>query len=141
MSWIIIGLLGFAALLLVFSLFKKLVKLAFTAVLLLLLVAGIWYFWQQNPPEIPDSVRQAGEEAVETIKEAAGEAMEQAVDKAGEVIQEGAEVAMDKAGEAIQEGAEQAMDKAGEVVEDLTSEGETSQEPQDDPVEKDDGRQ
>ncbi len=47
MSGIIIVLLGIAALLLVFSLFKKLIKLAFTAVLLLLLLAGIWYFTQE----------------------------------------------------------------------------------------------
>ncbi len=45
MSWIIV-LLGAAVLLLVFSLFRKLVKLAITSGALLLLLAGIWYFSQ-----------------------------------------------------------------------------------------------
>jgi len=140
MSWIIICLLGFAALLLVLSLFKKLIKLAFTAISLLLLVAGIWYFWLQNPPEIPASVPQAGEEAAETIQQVAGQVLDeaaevvkdgaaQAMDKAGEAIQEGAGEAMHKAGEAIQEGAEQARNKAGELAEDLSGEGEPDQDP------------
>ncbi len=138
MSWIIIGLLGFAALMLVFSLFKKLVKLAFTAVALLLLVAGIWYFWQRDPPEIPDSVRQAGEEAAETLKQAAGKA----VDKAAEAVKEGAGEAMNKAAEAVKEGAQEAVDKAAEAVQEdaagtgdeTAGEGGEDQTPQGDPA-------
>lgn len=112
MSLIILVVLGFAVLLLAISLFKKLVKMAFTAILLLLLAAGIWFYLEQNPPAVPDSVRQAGEDAAGKLKEAAGEL----VDSAAETIKEGAEQAMDKAGEAIQEGAEQAVSKAGEAL-------------------------
>ncbi len=112
MSWIIVGLLGFAALMLIFSLFKKLVKLAFTALALILVAAGIWYVWQQDPPEVPESVRQAGEQAAERLRDAAGEVME----KAGEKVKEGAEKAMEKAGEAVKDGAGQAMDKAVEAL-------------------------
>lgn len=45
MSWVII-LLGVLALLLVFSLVKKLFKLGLTAGALVLVLAGIWYFTQ-----------------------------------------------------------------------------------------------
>ena len=38
--------LGILVLLLVFSLFKKLVKLAFSAGFLLLVLAAVWYFTQ-----------------------------------------------------------------------------------------------
>lgn len=44
MSEIAIIALAAAAILLAFGLIKKLVKLAFSAGLLLLVVAGIWYF-------------------------------------------------------------------------------------------------
>ncbi len=118
MSWIIVGLLGFAALMLVLSLFKKLVKLALTAVALLLVAAGIWYVWQKDPPEVPPAVREAGEQAAESLKKAAGEAME----KAGEAVKERAGEAMEKAGEAVKEGAGEAMEKAGEALQEGTGE-------------------
>jgi len=45
MTALIVISLGILAFLLVISLIKKLVKLAFSAVTLLLIVGGIWYFF------------------------------------------------------------------------------------------------
>ncbi len=108
--------LALAAVSLVLSLFKKLIKLAFTALALLLLVAGIWYFSQRDP-KISSSLQRAQDEAAEKLKEVAGEAL----DKAADSVKEGAERAMDRAAEAVKEGAARATatdsaagDEAGE---------------------------
>ncbi len=108
MSWIILVVLGLAAVVLVFSLFKKLIKLAFTALALLLLVAGIWYLWQQGDVEVPEPVRQAGERAADRLGEVAGEAL----DKATEVAKERAEQAIDRAADAAKESAGEAIEGA-----------------------------
>ncbi len=49
MSWIIVGFLALAAFLMFFSLLKKLIKLAFSLFLFILLLIGIWYVMEENP--------------------------------------------------------------------------------------------
>ncbi len=76
MSVLIIALLGIAALLLVFSLLKKLVKLAFTAAALVLLLAAVWYFTQEAYGEPVDgaaaAVEVGAEQTLGTAAEIAG---------------------------------------------------------------------
>ena len=136
MSWIIIVILGLAAAMLVFSLFKKLVKLAFTALALLLLATGIWYVWQHGDVEVPESVRQVGEKAAGKIGEVAGEAL----DRAAEVAKEQAEQAIDRAAEAAKEGADKVVEGAPETsakpAEDSAG-GNQAQKPASDPAGQD----
>lgn len=121
MIWIIIGVLGLAALLLVFSLIKKLVKLALTVVVLALVVLGIWYVSQQNP-EVSESMRQVGTEAAEKLKEAAADA----VDEASLVVRERAGKAADQASEVVEEKVGEALDEATTTVRDTVGESEES---------------
>ncbi len=104
MTLILIGLLALAVIFLILSLIKKVVKLAFTAAALLLLVGGIWYLSRQA--EVPDSVRQAGRETTERIKKGAGQAIDKAV-----------EAAKESASQAIDQAAETAKEKAGQTTE------------------------
>ncbi len=121
MSMILIALLGLAAFLLILSLFKKLIKLAFTAVTLLLIVGGIWYVSQRSP-EVAESLQHARGQAAEKFEEVAGKAMDHATD----AMKDGAEKAVDRAAEAMKEGAEQAMEKAAEAMgDDGAGDGET----------------
>ncbi|MEM7586861.1 MAG: hypothetical protein AAF560_25955 [Acidobacteriota bacterium] len=111
MSVILFVVLGLAALMLVLSLVKKLVKLAFTAITLLLVAGGIWYLSQQSP-EVAESLERAKGQAADTFEEVAG----QAAERAAEVMKEGAEQAADKAAELMKEGAGAAMEKAAEAL-------------------------
>lgn len=54
MSWIIVGFLALAAFLMFFSLLKKLIKLAFSLLLFILLLIGIWYVMEENPDMLGD---------------------------------------------------------------------------------------
>ena len=117
MTWIIIGLAALATIFLLLSLIKKVVKLAITAVALLLLVAGIWYLSQQA--EVPEPVREAGQEAVEKLKQGAG----QAVDRAAEAIKDHAGETMDRAVEVVREEASKALEEATKATEEDAPKG------------------
>ncbi len=109
MSMILVAVLGLLAFLLILSLFKKLIKLAFTMVTLLLIVGGIWYI-SQNSPEVAQQMERAKGQAADKFEEVAGEAMERAT----EVVKDGAGQAVEKAAEAMKDGAEQAAEAMGD---------------------------
>ena len=49
MSMILVGILAVAAIVMLLSLFKKLIKLAFSLFFFILLLIGIWYLMEENP--------------------------------------------------------------------------------------------
>ena len=118
MTWILIAVLAVAGLVLLFSLLKKVLKLALTAAALLLVAAGIWYLYQQDP-EVPESVREVGEKAADVIKESAGEVWE----RASEAVKDNADGAIEKAAEAVREGAADAVDEAVAKIQDGVADG------------------
>ena len=63
MTLILFGLLALAVIFLIFSVVKKVVKLAVIVAALLLLVGGIWHLARLI--EVPDPILQSGPEATE----------------------------------------------------------------------------